>query len=155
MTSPLAVMAAMSSKKAEVVTLSGTTGSPIFTSEFDLSPGQALAEWQFLSDGRVFRNFHNKSSTQYSAGVQWVNTQQSPFGDYWIRATANADDLPDTGYALGTWWALTTTRYWGWEVTGSGFQHSSGSVKVEIATDSGGTNIVATGYYGGTADMEI
>lgn len=140
----------------EVITLYGTTGSPITFSEFDISPGQAKAEWEFRADGTVWQDKANSASSQYAAGVSWNSGQPSPDRDYWIRFTANAGDAPDViSHTIGTWAQLNTTRWVGWEVIGLGFQISSGSVKVDIATDSGGSNIVATGYYGGTADMEI
>lgn len=132
----------------ETVTLSGTTGTPNTTLTVKLSPTDATAGWDFNSDGTV-DNEATAGISQFNGGVEWIDL--SPTGSYWIRATLNAGNAPDSG-TLGTWLALTISRSWRWTITGTGT--TSGSVKIEIATDSGGSTIVATGYYGATATVE-
>lgn len=156
---PIHYLAAVGSgAPSEIITLNGSNGSPVTFSDFTISPGTARAEWEFRTNGEVWREKANGLDTQYNAGVSWSNRQPTP-GTFWIKATQSgvtgAGDVPDTGDSLDVWLSLSVQRQWGWQVTGSGFQFSDGVVRVDIATDSGGTNIVATGYYGGNADMEI
>jgi len=72
----------------------------------------------------------------------------------WCRATNNTGSNPTGGSGLGTWLTLVpggSDRLWSWTRTTIGT--TSGSIKVDIATDSGGSNIVATGYYAGSAEV--
>jgi hypothetical protein len=129
---------------SEVVTLSGTTSSPV--SAFGLTPGVDTAiGWEFRADGTVYRTGSVNDGT-YLSGTEWINT--TPSSTYYIRFTSNSGDTPTASYSdtLNTWHALTSTRRVRWYV--GSWQFGSGSAKVEIATDSGGSNIVATGYYG-------
>lgn len=147
----------------EKVTLSGTNGSANTFSDFAISPGTARAEWEFrahLTDqSGLWREKNTGSDTQFRAGVEWVNVSD-PKKDYWIKATqtgvTGAGDAPNVGDSLDTWLRLDGFfRSWGWEVSGPGFEFRYGAVRIDIATDSGGTEIVATGYYGGNVDKEI
>lgn len=141
---------------SEVITLSGTTGDPNQAIDFETSPTNAQAWWDFKTDGRIWKE--GLSAGFFQSGTEWnSNYPDAPGRDYWIRATANADSAPNLGQTLNTWHVLYGTgqsdRRWGWEEAAIGSY--LGSIKVEIATDSGGSNIVATGYYEGRADVEV
>lgn len=141
-------------ESGDVVTLSGSSGTPNTSSDFAISTDNASVYWQFNTDGTVDRIKTQQSDVfDIFPGVQWCN--QSPTIDYWIRFTHNAGDASNFGNSSGSWIAMTTAVGQGWQETTNGFAETSGSSKVEIATDSGGSNIVATGYYGGTANIEV
>lgn len=132
---------------ARGVALSGSSGTPNVSQDTQDSPTDATATWSFASDGDLTR------SAAYAPDPhEWFFPEGSaPDKTYYIRATLDAGSAPDSGPALNTAHALTTTRAWSWIVTGLGV--SSGTLKIEIATDSGMTDIVATGYYQGIATV--
>ena len=144
----------------ETITLHGSTGSPITLTDNALSPADAQAVWLFQNDGEVWRMRFVQSDSQYQAGVSWTDWQPTPGQDYWIKATQSGvtspGDVPDTGDTLNTWHKVAGSgaghRSWGWTETGLGT--TSGTVRVDISTDSSGTPIVATGYYKGVALAE-
>ena len=136
--------------RAGIATLSGTSGSPNVSSVSVTDPSDATAGWRFKSDGSVQRRIGTGGFSPWMPSVEWFNSE--PGSTYYLRATANAGDAPTLG-TLNTWISLATDPQYDWEhTTPAGTK--DGSVKIEIATDSGGTNIVATGYYGGFADVE-
>ena len=143
------------SRGPEVITLSGTTGSPISYTDVGEDPGNASVTWIFETDGEVQVLRLIESDFQYATGVQWSDWQPTPGQDYWIRATNNAGSNPTGGSGLGTWLKVagsgSSNRSWVWFRATVGT--TTGSIKVEIATDSGGTDIVATGYYEGAAQV--
>ena len=138
----------------ETVTLSGSTGTPNTSTDFAISTNNAEVRWYFNSDGTIDRlKLQLPDSFDLFPGVQWCN--QTPVGSYWLRFTHNAGDVNNVGNTSGSWLIMTTALSQGWNESTNGFAETAGSSKVEIATDSGGSNIVATGYYGGTATVEI
>lgn len=136
------------------VILSGTPGlGAVDDNDFEIS-GTADAGWIFSSSGNLTRY----SGTAYNA-PEWFGranetVHSTPDQTYYIRATTDIGDLPDSGTSLNVWFSLASTRSWWW-TAGPGFDISTGTLKIEIARDSGGTDIVATGYYGGTATSEL
>ncbi|MEE8599348.1 MAG: hypothetical protein V3S69_07595 [Dehalococcoidales bacterium] len=147
----------MSVKRAilvpELVTLAGTSGSPIQATDSIPSPTNAQAGWRFNVDGTLER-FRLNDGPPYdfrNQGVEWNN--KDPGIDYWIRALNDAGDNPTSGPALNTWLALAgageAAREWLWLETGT--STTAGTLQIDIATDSGGSTIVATGFYRGFA----
>jgi hypothetical protein len=134
------------------VNLSGTSGSPNVDQDFALND-IATAGWRFQSSGDLARydfGIYNKPEWYGRVGS---TTHQTPPTTYYLRATLDSGDSPSLG-TLNTWQALSSSRTYAWEA-GPGFDVAIGTIKVEIATDSGGTNIVATGYYRGSASSEF
>jgi hypothetical protein len=149
-----AIMARSANIAGDIITLSGTTGSPNTSNDFAISTDNASVLWGFQADGTVDRHKTQGADVfDIFPGSQWCN--QTPVLDYWIRWTHNAGDAANFGESSGTWRQMNTARNQGWEETTNGFATTSGSSKVEIATDASGSNIVATGYYGGTAEIEV
>lgn len=62
----------------------------------------------------------------------------------WVRATYVSGDTFTSGAAVGSWLELSTDRTWTMShTTSGGLDQISGIYKFELATDSGGSNIVA------------
>ena len=86
----------------------------------------------------------------FSTIHSWVIPNDYQEGPYYVRLTAFADTPPDFASPAvdgSTWHTTFGNIEFGWSHNGVFFRE--GTVKIEIATDSGGTNIVATGYYRG------
>jgi len=101
--------------------------------------GTAYAELLFYADGSISYASNNGSG---SAG-RWVNLTNVG-ASYWIRftQTSSYSSSTETGSARGTWHQLSTTRLFGVQrsLPGAGGRYYT----VQIASDSGGSNIVAT-----------
>ena len=134
------------------VILSGSAVSPNVDTDFAIAPADARAGWIFNASGDLTKYSGSAYSKSEWFGRVGETTHETPDQTYYIRATTESGDLPDFG-TMNTWLALTGGRTWYWEATGT-FDSSAGTIKIEIATDSGGTNIVDTGYYRGVADTE-
>lgn len=103
------------------------------------SPGTASAGLSFLQNGAVSPNTGNG----YSGTSQWYSpTGGTPGNGYWIRCTVNSGTTP-SGSATGTWLQLNTTR--AWSLVRSGIGSVQCNCTIQIASDSGGSNIVASG----------
>lgn len=136
------------------VGLAGTTVSPRTAFDSTVTPFLATVDWEFRTDGTVYKveDFSVPVETQDNAATTWYPDGSPPTGTYWIRFTVYSGDTPDSGDAMTTWHTLASVdRTFGYNRSTTGTE--SGIIKVEIATDSGGTNIVATGYYEGTVDV--
>ena len=137
------------------VNLSGSSGSPNVSTTLKEQPATVNAGWKFLTDGTMQRYITDgQSYSSWSPDpMEWAFPARAGIGNrYWIKATSNVADDPNSGNSVGTWHALTSDVEFVWQRSALGTK--SGSVKIEIATDSGGSNIVATGYYGGSATVD-
>lgn len=101
-------------------------------------PTDSLASFTILTDGTV-SVLGNGSST---AGNWFTPTTTGIGSSYWVRVTKNSGANNTSGQALGTWLQLSSNRSWTWVVTGN--NSLSANLTIEIATDSLGSNIVAT-----------
>lgn len=138
-------------ESGDIVTLSGTTGSPNTSLDFAISTNNAEVRWFFNTDGTI-----DRLKLQGSDVFEWGNwCNQTPTISYWGRFTHNAGDTANVGNSSGSWISMISNISQGWNEDQDGFATYSGSSKFEIATDSGGSNIIATGYYGGTAEIEV
>jgi hypothetical protein len=137
------------------VTLSGTSGSPNVCENTESSPDDCTAGWRFNSDGTVDKatsvlGIYPGSYDQFASGVQWIS--DTPLITYYIRFTLDSGDSLTSG-TTGSWLALTSNREFYWRESGIG--QTAGTVKVEIDTVGDGSNIVATGYYRGEANVDF
>lgn len=135
----------------EMKTLSGTSGSP--NPDNSASQNYAAAGWTFKTTGTVWKY---SSATQFQDGIEWTSGQDSPTEDSWIRATVTAGSTPNG--PVGSWLKVagsgSADRTWTIDrdsTEGSGT--TTCTLKIELATDSGGSNIVATGYYRANATI--
>jgi len=116
------------------------------------APGPILTGIHINSDGTVDQRSDNNVSdniVQIDSATDWVIPNSISATTHYVRATQNSQTGGGTlSGTLNTWLALSTDRFWTIEraaVAGTG--SSIWSLDIEIATDSGGTNVVATGTY--------
>lgn len=144
---------AQSTQPTETVGLSGTTSTPV--TFFDMGGTNDLVMgWRFGSDGNIYKyediNNIGGSGIYLHTSTQWNNI--TPSQTYYIRVTnfGGTKNL-STGDSdtLNSWIALSSNR--DFRVRDSRDQTTYADenmvMKVEIASDSGGSNILATGYY--------
>jgi hypothetical protein len=132
----------------DTITLSGTPGSPNLSSTIDQEGISATVIWEFRPDGTVYKT--PLSANQQVFFENW-SSNIPPAGSYWIRATVTSGLVSTPSSSpTDTWISLTSLAAWYWEAVGPG-QTTTGSIKVEISDQSDGSNILATGYYQGTA----
>lgn len=139
----------------ETVSLEGSIASPELNSALPLSDGSLQVGWKFATNGGIADYDNDGSPADQSSGHQpWVNTT-SPSGSYWIRAAiqsqtdSGSQSFASSPSALNTWHTLSTLRSFLFTDNRTVASYAAANVvlKIEIASDSGGTNILATGYY--------
>lgn len=140
----------------ETVSLEGTVLSPEMSGAFPLSDGSILMGWTIKSDGTVADYNDDRFPTDVTTGhADWNSNAPSPTGTYYVRASIHSQSDPgsqsfaSSPSALNTWLALTSSRSFLFTDNRAAASYGLSDVvlKIEIATDSGGSNIVATGYY--------
>lgn len=139
----------------QTINLSGTDVSPNTNVSLNDTPATVYSGWKFYTDGDMARR--NPTGANWMAWNptpnEWADPESAGTGNnYWIRFTHNGGTAPNTGDSTGTWHALSSDREFGY--TRSALGTTTGEVKVEIASDSSGTTIVATGYYDYSATVE-
>jgi hypothetical protein len=136
----------------EVVTLSGTSGAPNLSTDVETVPTNALAGWRFRANGTVER-IVSDVWTQFQDGVEWVDTQDTPTGPFWIKATVDSGDAPNVGNSVDLWFSLAALVTWAWEENSDPLNEATteGVIQVDISDESDGTPILDTGFYKGTA----
>lgn len=147
----IAFMLAASGSVGPSVNLSGTLGVPVSDDDLATFPDDATAGWSFRATGDLLRFSGTAYSSDQWFGIPGDNVHSTPDGTYYIRVTLQSGTSP-SGDSVGAWLSLAVNREWYWVETGLGTV--SGVLLVEIATDSGGTDIVASGYYDGEAVVE-
>ena len=144
--------------------LSGTLESPETVTKLFAFSGFANAEWN-VGCVQVPLNSIEKGEVQ-SAG--WANIQTPIYAsnnpstawiiphdfdvNYYIRATLEVGIDPDLSSGMDVWLSLVpegSNRAWRWSRGTEGT--NAGTIKLEIASDSEGEDIVTTGYYRGVA----
>ena len=138
----------------ETVSLQGTTTNPHLSTGFPITDGSIELGWRFYSNGDI-ASYDNDGSPQFvQANHDWVNVSP-PSNNYWIRATVQQESNPasqsqaSSPSPLNTWNALTSNRTFTFTDNRAAASYASAYVtwKIEIASDSAGSNILATGYY--------
>lgn len=124
-------------------------GSNITTvGDVRVSPTDSTAQITFLRDGTI-----TKTGNDVVAGANWRTPNGATVGDaYWIRMVLNSGTTPSTG-TMSTWQQMNTTRIWTQTVTSTGIRTCN--LTVSFATDSGGSNIVATDTFTLYANVDL
>lgn len=147
------IIASIMGQATEVITLSGTPSS--YNSVVSEASGsEPTAGWSFRSDGTVFRTNISGSAynVQFNAGTEWCNVTPSQI--YYIRCTVQSGSLGGSSSNEDVWLNLATNRTFEVVDTTAGVSPAIVQMKIEIASDSGGSNILATGYYQAIANQE-
>lgn len=135
----------------ETLSLSGTVASPnVVQSTQEAS--SCAAYWYFEPDGTVFHSAADNQDpdVQFQSGIEWCDV--TPQQTYYIRCTLLSSSYTSgsghLGSSFNTWHALSSTVSFGVSDNDAALATaSSEDYKIEISNDSGGTNILATGYY--------
>ncbi len=128
--------------------------------DYDLAPTTVRHSIKLLTNGELWSIRLVLSNVQLEVGVDWDGFQPSPLRDYWARLTYVSGTATNYGNTVdGSTW---------YKVAGSGsaaveFGHEnsaptssvSGTTKVEIASDSGGLNILANANYTTVATIDL
>lgn len=123
-----------------VYDLSGMTGS-YYTDEGGVTQTYSVVVY-FRTDATI-DVVRNVTGSNNDIETYVVPTSES--ANLYVRATNVSGQVLNVGDAAGSWHSLATQRSFGISYTSSGgFDQVSGVKKFELATDSGGTNIVAT-----------
>lgn len=146
---------ALSSTPTESVSLGGTTSNP--ESMFDQAGSNnhdLVMGWRFGSDGNIYKyeyiyNVGGNGMYLYQS-TKWNNI--TPSQTYYIRVTnyGGTENLSASDSdSINSWIALSSNR--DYRVRDdrdlTTYADENMIMKVEIASDSGGSNILATGYY--------
>jgi len=146
--------------QTETVSLEGTTSTPITFQDMSAGIDDLVMGWTFDLNGNIYKyenvyNVGGNGTYLYSTST-WLNVTPGQT-EYWIRVTNySGNNLSTTDSdPLNSWISLSTfptsytTRTFRYrdsrDITTYG--NERGTMKVEIASDSGGSNILATGYY--------
>ncbi len=149
--------------------LTGTSGSPTNRSQSSLDPADARVRWVICgatganntTKGRVMYDTYDAGdAVSFTTEHSWV-VPNAGWTTMYVRLTDNGSSgsatLTPISHAIdGTTWHTITedSTTVGWTVGLDSVESSAYyDVKVELATDSGGSNIVATGYYRGTVTV--
>lgn len=105
---------------------------------YSYDPDNAYAYVEIKRDGSV------SVQTYGTYNPRWISTTGATVGDnYWVRFTYVSGEAHNYGgLTAGTWYQINTTRVLGYVAAGQGTQ--TGVYRIDIARDSGGTQIVAT-----------
>ena len=129
-------------------------------------PDEANVVWTLTGvasgSGRVVGRVQNDGydsgdAISFNAGVEFT-TPSTGWGTLYVRLTSTGSTTPDSStHAIdgSTWHTFTEgVTNISWTETHDGALPEACTVLVEIATDSGGTNIVASGSYTSSVSAE-
>lgn len=107
--------------------------------EFD--PSDAYAGFTFYNDGTAAVQGND---ALINSPPDWITPSGgTPGNSYWIRVSVTAGSNPNfSNPGVGSWLAMSSTRTWTWSRTTVG--SNTATVTIEIASDSGGSNVVAS-----------
>lgn len=115
-------------------------GGPTFTlitdTYVDNGITSAAVSWELVTNGTVAVEASNAGQIDL---YDWI-TPKPPAATYYIRVSPTSGSF-SAGASINTWLATTTNRIW---VRDDGGSSEVVNFTAELATDSGGTNIVAS-----------
>lgn len=141
---PVSETVALSGSNTSYNTVYGTTASGI----------DARAGWKFKTDGTLFKTNATGGTynVQFGAGSEWCNG--TPSQTYYINGTVQSGGLGTGSSVANAWLALNVERTFQVVDTSAGGFVPNCSMLFRIASDSGGANILASGYYAMIANQE-
>ena len=123
------------------------------------SPGPILTGFRFNTDGTVDQHTDDNTTDMYvqvDAATDWIIPNSAATTSHWIQVQQNSQTGGGTlSGSVGTSWVqMSSSLEWSIERQAvSGVGTSFWSLAVAIATDSGGSNIVASGTYTLTSEI--
>lgn len=105
-----------------------------------VDPTDSFAGVKLRADGTIDKRENTNSAYNQSHYSDWYTPNGGDGSGYWVRATVTAGTTPSG--TVGSWVALTSDQAWGISRTTVGTTTST--FTLEIATDSGGSNIIFT-----------
>jgi|SaaInlV_125m_DNA_1040241.scaffolds.fasta_scaffold02018_8 hypothetical protein len=158
------------------IKLSGTSNSPNYDNSFAITDNftDVSAGWKFKTDGTLEctilngQAFGRTSTPAWDGSDEWYDSteagSETPGQGYWIRASETSSG-PQSSLATGSapldqWLPLknasgSVDRTWSITNNQVGLTNIKYSyLKMEIALDAAGSNIVATGYYFSVAHLQ-
>jgi hypothetical protein len=139
----MAILSPPAGAAGDTISLTGNPGTPYITEKGGASPGTNVT-YTLGTDGILYLD-----ASPLDPPTQWNGSQPTPTTDYWVRVMDFSGDGYNAGSADGSWQKISgsgsSNITFTWVYTAADL---NGFAKVEIALDSGGTTIVATGYYG-------
>ncbi len=117
-----------------------SAGGPSFRLDVDTYSdngiGAASVSWELVTNGTVAVEGTNFGQIDL---YDWI-TPKPPAATYYIRVSPTSGGF-SSGAAINTWLATTSNRAW---VLDDGGSSQSVTFTAQLATDSGGTNVVAS-----------
>lgn len=138
------LLASVAAQGVGIVTLSDQT-----ITDTD-SPAAPIVGWRFNTDGTVDR-FIGGAWVQVSAGTDWIIPNDYASDQYWLRFTPDGSPSDFTFLATGdyigtpdgaTWIQASSAIAVGGQKATGGSGTGLAGVDVDLATDSGGSNII-------------
>ena len=107
------------------------------------SQGTLEVYWEFRTTAIVHQYLHDDVQNLLQV-KDWYIPSQAVTTAHWVRMTVTAGSDPNSPGSLlkDTWYQLSANRQFGWVRSSAGT--TTATVTFEIATDSGGSNIVGT-----------
>lgn len=117
---------------------------------YNTPAGGSSASLSFNTDGSITSTGTTTGSGPNLGHSKWFIPLSAGIGSsYWIRATLSSGNAWTSG-TMGSWIQLSSIRTWTTNAAGGSVK--SNVTLFEIASDAGGSNIVATGSITTTAD---
>ncbi len=112
--------------------------------DLSVDPTNCSCGLRFNVDGSI--DILRTSLGNLLGAQKWFNPSGgSPGNNYWVRCTLTSGTVSGGSAATGSWLALSSSRLWQKTTTAVGLVEFTATI--EIATDSGGTNIVSSGSF--------
>ena len=104
-----------------------------------VDPFTPIMSWVVSNDGAI--KTYSSTNGLASVGYNWV-TPTSLGSDYWVRVQTTSGSFNYGGWSTNTWIDTVNSPEWGVTRSTAGFTQCT--FNVQIASDSAGTNIVAS-----------
>lgn len=125
-------------------------GDDVNHTRISASPANCTSGVSLNSDGTEYAYSSGGSATGTNLGT-WRTSGAS--SNFWTRCTLNSGTLDAANSGTGTWIANTSTL--GWAIIRTTDGVDTGDFDLEIATDSGGSTIVASANYTPSANRLV
>lgn len=153
----------------DVLNLSGTEGTPKSVSKTSVNPSSSVQAGWLVAANTISLLSIEKGEIQAAGWLLWDTPSYASDNSstdwviphdfdatYYVRATLVAGSNPLMSSGMDVWLSLVpegANREWRWLQSVEG--EITGTIKLEIASDSDGNDVLATGYYKATATYVV